>query len=178
MLAAWDSPVVRRLLAEETIGLGQLPARGRLCGAYPFLNKLTLPAGVGDLAKNRPPADVILLAPKASLVVRRTCIPRSSTCCSTRQSRSIRGPGSFSKSEQFPAAGIDRPSAEQEARQFYRSGRPFLQRHLPFWLAVLVGRLLVLLIPLVGVLYPLLRFMPALYGWAVRWRIFRVCTAN
>jgi hypothetical protein len=32
---------------------------------YPFLNKLVLLAGVGDLAKTRPPTDIVLLAPKA-----------------------------------------------------------------------------------------------------------------
>ncbi len=37
-----------------------------------------------------------------------------------------------------------------------------------------IGRLLVLLIPLVGVIYPLFRFMPALYAWEIRWRIFRM----
>ena len=36
-----------------------------------------------------------------------------------------------------------------------------------------IGRLLVLLIPLIGLIYPLFRLMPALYAWEVRWRIFR-----
>jgi hypothetical protein len=47
-------------------------------------------------------------------------------------------------------------------------------RYLPFWLAILTGRLLVLLIPVVGVAYPLLRLAPALYGWGMRRRIFRL----
>ena len=84
------------------------------------------------------------------------------------------GPGIFQKAGQFPAAeSIDLPLSD-EARQFYKSGRPFLQQHLPFWLAVLVGRLLVLLIPVVGVIYPLVRFMPALYGLQMQRRIFRL----
>ena len=40
-----------------------------------------------------------------------------------------------------------------------------------------IGRLLVLLIPLVGVvgvIYPLFRFMPTLYGLEVQWRISRM----
>ena len=35
---------------------------------YPFLSKATLPRGVGDLAKDLPPADVTVFASKASLV--------------------------------------------------------------------------------------------------------------
>jgi hypothetical protein len=80
----------------------------------------------------------------------------------------------FQKAGQFPAAEpIDLPLSD-EARQFYKSGRPFLQRHLPFWLAVLAGRLLILLIPVVGMIYPLVRFMPALYGFKMQLRIFRL----
>ena len=174
MLAAWDSPMVKRLLADERIGLASFPRADAYVALYPFLNKLTLPAGVSDLAKSRPPADVVLFAPKASLVVRKALHPAIQYLLLDAAEQTHSGPGIFQKSGQFPAPeSIDLPLGE-EARQFYRSGRPFLQRHLPFWAAVLVGRILPLLIPLVGVLYPLLRFTPALYGWPVRWRIFRI----
>ena len=84
------------------------------------------------------------------------------------------GPGIFQKEGQFPAAeSIDIPLSEP-ARQYFKSGQPFLQRYLPFWIAVLVGQLLILLIPVVGVLYPALRLLPALYGWSMRQRIFRL----
>jgi hypothetical protein len=58
-----------------------------------------------------------------------------------------------------------------QARQFYKTGPPFLQRHLPFWLAILIQQLLVLLIPVLGLLYPLLRLAPATFGWAMQRRI-------
>jgi hypothetical protein len=45
---------------------------------------------------------------------------------------------------------------------------------MPFWMAALFSRLLFLLIPILGVLYPLLRFMPATYGWMMRRKIARV----
>jgi TRAP transporter TAXI family solute receptor len=174
ILAAWDSPVVRRLLAEETIALASFPRADAYVALYPFLNRLTLPAGVGDLAKNRPPTDVTLLAPKASLVVRNDLHPAIQSLLLDAADQIHSGPSIFQQSKQFPAAeSIDLPLSS-EARQYYRSGRSFLERHLPFWLAVAIGRLLVLLIPLVGVIYPLFRLMPALYAWEVRWRIFRI----
>jgi hypothetical protein len=80
----------------------------------------------------------------------------------------------FRRAGQFPAAeAIDVPLSS-DAQQFYKAGPPFLQRHLPFWLAVLAQQALVLLIPVLAVLYPLLRFLPALYGWAMRRRVFRL----
>ena len=51
---------------------------------------------------------------------------------------------------------------------------PFLLRHLPFWLAVLLEQPLLLFIPLLVVLYPLLRFAPAIYDWVERKRIYRL----
>jgi len=49
-----------------------------------------------------------------------------------------------------------------------------LQNNFPFWIASLVGRLLVLLIPIVAVLYPMMRFLPALYDWLMRSKITRL----
>ncbi|HUI67912.1 MAG TPA: TAXI family TRAP transporter solute-binding subunit [Nitrospirota bacterium] len=174
MVASWDSPVVRLLLSDKDIGLVSFPRTDAYVALYPFLNKLTVPAGVGDLAKNLPPTDVILCAPKASLVVRKDLHPAIQYLLLDAAAQIHSGPGIFQKSGQFPAAeSIDLPLSD-EASQFYKSGRPFLQRHLPFWMAVMIDRLLILLIPLFGVIYPLFRLMPALYGWEMQLRIFRL----
>ena len=51
---------------------------------------------------------------------------------------------------------------------------PFLLRHLPFWLAVLFQQFFVLLIPIAGLLYPLLRIAPKIFWWVERRRVFKV----
>ncbi len=174
MLTSWDSPIVQRLVAAEDVQLVSFPRADAYVALYPFLNKLVLPQGVGDMAKNRPPKDVFLLAPKASLAVRSDLHPAIQYLLLDAASEIHGGPGIFQKAGQFPAAeSIDLPLSDR-AREFYKSGRPFLQRYLPFWLAVLAGQVLVLLIPVVGVLYPALRLVPSLYGWAMRRRIFRL----
>ena len=65
-------------------------------------------------------------------------------------------------------------ASEKSWVHFRPSAGPFLQHNLPFWMASLVGRLLVLLIPIVAVLYPLMRFLAALYGWLMRRKIARL----
>jgi hypothetical protein len=174
MLTSWDSPVVRKLVAATDVDLVSFPRTDAYVALYPFLNKLVLPTGVGDLATNRPPRDVILIAPKASLVVRRDLHPAIQYLLLDAASEIHGGPGIFNKAGQFPAAEATDLPLSNSARQYYKSGRPFLQRYLPFWLGVLVGQLLVLAIPVVGVLYPMLRLAPALYGWGMRRRIFRL----
>ena len=174
VLASWESPVVRRLLAEDTIEVVSFPRADAHVALFPFLTKLRLPAGVRDLERNKPPRDVTLFAPKASLIVRKDLHPAIQSLLLDAAEQIHSGPGIFQQARQFPAAeAIDLPLSD-EARQFYRAGRPFLQRHLPFWLAVAIGRLLVLLIPLAGVVYPLFWIMPSLYAWGIRRRIDQI----
>jgi TRAP-type uncharacterized transport system substrate-binding protein len=174
IVTSWESPVVRQLLATPGVALASFPRADAHLALNPYLNKLVLPAGVGDLGLNIPPADVVLVAPKASLVVRRDLHPAIQVLLLDAADEIHSPPGLFHRAGEFPAPeAIDLPLSE-DARQFYKSGRPFLQRYLPFWLAVLAGRLLVVLVPLVGVAYPVVRSLPALYAWTVRRRIFRL----
>jgi TRAP transporter TAXI family solute receptor len=70
MLASWEAPLVRQLIADERVALVNVTDADAYVGLYPFLSKVTVPAGIGDLAKHLPPSDVTLFAAKASLVVR------------------------------------------------------------------------------------------------------------
>jgi hypothetical protein len=73
----------------------------------------------------------------------------------------------------FPAAKDTDFALSKDAARFYQSGPPFLQRYMPFWLATLVDRAALALIPLLAILVPLVRLAPALYGWRIRRRIYR-----
>jgi len=174
MMTGWDSPIVQRLISDENIELATFPRADAYIALYPFLNKLIVPAGVGDLKKNLPPKDVILFAPKASLVVRKDLHPAIQYLLLDTAQQIHSQAGIFQKSGQFPAAeSVDLPLSDYALR-FYKSGRPYLQEHLPFWIAVLIERLTVLLLPLLAVIYPLFRFMPSLYALEIRWRINRL----
>ena len=60
-----------------------------------------------------------------------------------------------------------------DAARYYKSGAPFLQRYLPFWAANFVDRMIVLLVPIIALVIPLFRLLPALYHWRIRSRIYR-----
>jgi len=174
MVASWESPVVRRLLASKDVDTVSFPRADALTALYPYLNKVTVPEGVGDLARNRPPSDVVLLAPKTSMVARKELHPAIQYLLLDAAAEIHSGAGIFQKAGQFPAAeSVDLPLSDA-ARQFHKTGRPFLQRYLPFWAAVFLWGLILVLIPVVGAFYPLFRIAPALYGWGMRRRIFRL----
>jgi TRAP-type uncharacterized transport system substrate-binding protein len=174
IVTGWDSSVVQQLLGSKGIELGSFQRADALVALYPFLNKLVLPAGVVDFLENRPASDVVLLAPKASLVVRSDLHPavQHLLLSAAQQIHSL--PGIFQKPGQFPAAEtIDLPLSE-EAQRFYKNGRPFFEEHLPFWMATLVERLVFIFLPLAILIYPALKFLPQAYDWMMRMRVVRL----
>jgi TRAP-type uncharacterized transport system substrate-binding protein len=174
LVATWDSPLVRRLIAAPGVSLVSFLRADAYVALEPSLQKLVLPMGVGDLARNLPPRDVSLLATKASLVVRQDLNAAVQYLLLDAASEIHGGPGIFQQAGQFPAAeGVDVPLGE-EARRFYRSGRPLLHRHLPYWMAVLAERLLLVVVPFIGIAVPLLRGTPAIYRVVVQRRIVRL----
>ena len=61
----------------------------------------------------------------------------------------------------------------EDAARFYKSGKTFVYRHLPFWLASLVNRVLVVIVPLAVLLIPAMKLAPWLYRWRISQRIYR-----
>ncbi len=177
MMESWDSPVVKRLLTSSKIKVASFTHADAFVEVFPFLNKLVLPAGSGDILAVRPPEDAILLAPKASLVVRRDLHPAIQYLLLQAAVQVHSGPGIFRKAGQFPAPeAIDLPLSD-EAALYFKRGQPFLLRYLPFWMAVFLERLLILLLPIAGILYPVATvatFVPTLRNWKIRRKIFRL----
>jgi TRAP-type uncharacterized transport system substrate-binding protein len=174
IVSGWEAPIVRRLLTAPGITTLSAPRADAQVALRPYLSKLILPRGVGDLASDRPPADVQLMAAKASLLVRKDLHPAIQYLLLEAAAETHGAPGIFNRAGQFPAAEPADLPLSATALQYYRSGVPWLQRILPFWLASIASQLLVLLIPIVGVIYPIFRLLPALFVWSVRRRIFHL----
>jgi len=176
IVSGWDAPAVQILLTAPGISLLPLKRVDAYVALYPFLEKVILPEGAGDMVADNPPADVALLADKSSLVIRKDLHPAIQHLLLYAAEEIHSRPGIFNSAGQFPAnEAIDLPLS-RFALQFYKSGRPFLQRYMPFWLAGLVERLAILLIPLVGIMVPLVRMAPTIYGWRIRRRILGIYT--
>lgn len=143
---------------------------------FPYLGKLVLPRGAVDMAADLPPKDVELLAPMATLVVREVTHPALIDLLMQAMSEAHGGTGIFQRAGEFPRAPVmtaaDFPLSP-EAQRYYKSGKPWLQRFLPFWAATLVDRMVVLLIPLFAVLIPVMKIAPGLYNWRVKSRIYK-----
>ena len=140
---------------------------------FKFLSRMTLPEGGRDLAKNWPSEDTQLVGPIIELVARDDLHPALSDLL-VGAAKEVHGDQStFREAGQYPQA-IERdfPLSEDAAR-FYKSGGKFLYKHLPFWLASILDRLLVVFLPLFVILVPITKILPAIYRWRVRSRIYR-----
>ena len=172
IVSGWDAAVVQSLIRAPDIQLLGFPRADAYVALFPLLNKLVLPAGVADLAANRPPQDTPLIASKASLAVRNNLHPALQFLL-WRAAVEVHGrPGVFQRVGEFPAPEeLDLPISDA-VRQFYRSGPSFLQRTLPFWLAEFVQRMLLLIVPIAGIVYPLWSLAPKIYYWERRRRLY------
>ena len=172
IVSAPEAPVVRLLLRAPGIRLMSFSQADAYARLFPFLTPVTLPKGTVDLVENRPPADTRLLASTANLITAESLHPALASLL-MQAMREVHGDnGFFQRAGDFPAVRDQSFPLAPLAQRFYDSGPPFLQRYLPFWLAVLVERMVILLLPLFGLLLPLLRFAPAIYAWRVRSKLF------
>ena len=174
MLTSWQSPALRRLLASDRVALEALPRADAYVALFPALDKIELPAGAADLARGVPPANVSLVAAQTELTVRRGLHPALQYLLLAAASEIHGRPEVFHRSGRFPAPeSFDLPLTDQ-ARQYYQSGPPFAYRHLPFWLAGFAESLLIVLVPLLAVVYPVARMLPAAYAFVIERRIYRL----
>jgi len=168
-----QSSLVWALLYTPGVRLMSLTHAEAYTRRFPYLAHLVLPRGAIDLTQDIPPYDTQLVSPMATLLVREDTHPALIDLLMQAASEVHGAPGVFQKPGEFPRAGHSEFPLSKEAERYYKSGKPFLQRYLPFWAATLIDRMVVMLVPLLAVLVPLFKFAPQLYGWRVRSRIYR-----
>lgn len=139
----------------------------------PFLSRLVAPEGSFDLGLNLPPQDIDLFGTPVELIAREGLHPAISDLL-IAAAREVHGKaGMYRKAGEFPAPIEHDIPISEEARRYYTSGAPFLYKRLPFWLASLVDRIAMVLLPLLIVIVPATRMVAPLYQWRMRSRIYR-----
>ncbi len=163
---------IQEMLHTDGIRLFEFPQAAAYVRRFSYLSKLTLPAGAFDLGENLPPEDMSLLAPTVELVAHSNLHP---ALCDLliEAAAQVHGHASLLQTAgQFPNPSLHSLPLSAEASRYYKSGdRSFIYRYLPFWLASLISRLLIVIVPLFVVIVPSLRYLPLLYRWRIDSRI-------
>src|SRR5882757_9117542 len=163
---------IREMLHTDGVRLFEFPQAAAYVRRFSYLSKLTVPAGAFDLGENLPPQDISLLAPTVELVAHSNLHP---ALCDLliEAATQVHGHASLLQTAgQFPNPSIHTFPISSEAARYYKSGdRSFIYRYLPFWLASLLSRLLIVIVPLFVIIVPSLRYLPLLYRWRIDSRI-------
>jgi TRAP-type uncharacterized transport system substrate-binding protein len=165
--------VMRILLRSPGIRLFDFTQADGYTRRISYLNKLELPKGSLDLGKDIPQHDVHLIGPTVELIARADLHPALSDLL-LEAAKEVHGKaGLFKRQSEFPAPLEHEFRVSADAVRYYKSGKSFIYRYLPFRAASLVNRVLVVFVPAVIVLFPVLRLLPVLYRWRTRLRIYR-----
>jgi hypothetical protein len=167
------SAVIRQLLHTPDVHLFNFSQADGYARRITYLNKLQLPRGSLDFGEDIPPQDVQLIGPTVELVARDSLHPAISDLL-LEAAREVHGkPGLYKKRGEFPVPLEHEFRISPDAARYYASGKSFLYRTFPFWIASLIARIVAVLVPVALVLIPGIKFVPALYRWRMTSRIYR-----
>jgi hypothetical protein len=164
---------IRALLHAPGIRLFDVSQTDAYVRHFRFLSTLNLGEGSFDLGANLPAQPITLLAPTVELLARPGLHPALSDLL-IEAARAVHGrAGLLHQAGEFPAPLDHEYAISEDAARFYKSGKALSYRYMPFWLASLVDRILVVFVPAVLVLIPALRLIPLIYNWRIQRRIHK-----
>jgi TRAP transporter TAXI family solute receptor len=167
------SQYILQLFKSKTVKLMGIERAEAYALRYKYLHLLKLPEGVIDFEANVPTRDLALIAPTGQLVARSNLHPALVALILQAAEEVHRTGSGFESIGQFPAPEYLDFKLSAEADRYYKSGPPFFQRYLPFWVANLIDRMKIMLLPLIALLFPFFKLMPPIYRWRMRSRIYR-----
>ena len=171
LVASPESKAVQALLRDEDAKLMSFAQAEAMTRIFPFLARVALPEGVIDFVRNIPPTNKTLVAAQAGLIARGDIHPAIVGLFVNAAKRIHEKGGLFQNIGEYPKRADPEFQLSDAAEIAYNSGVPFLQRFLPFWLAIFIERMIVLIVPIATILLPLIKIGPWLYEWRVRRRL-------
>ena len=173
MSDAASTDTIHELIFADDVHLFDFNQADAYARKFTYLNKLSLPRGSLDFGRDLPPEDAHLVGPMVELVSRSSLHPTLSDFL-IEAAREVHGKaGIFKKSGEFPALLHHDFPISPDAERYYTSGKSYLYRTFPFWLARLINRAIVAVLPVVLILIPGLKIIPGIYRWRMQGRIYR-----
>ena len=168
-----QTPLIQAALRDPGLKLMSISRAAAYPRKFPYVTRLTLPAGTIDFAINVPDRDVEMIATKAMLAARDGIHPALVNLLLDAARDIHGGQGYFEAAGEFPGTAPVDLRVSPYADEHKRFGRSFLYRYLPFWIATFVERAIIVLVPLVVILVPVVSYLPGFMRWRVRSRVYR-----
>ena len=151
---------MQQTLLNSDLKLMSFAQADALVQKFPSLSKIIFPRASTSIVNDLPQADVTLLAATALLVSKDTLHPALAYLLLEAAKTVHGGEDYFTPLGAFPNLNTEEFPISDESTRYFKSGRPFLQRYLPFWLASFIERRLLILLPFMALLLGLLQALP------------------
>ncbi|MFK4441196.1 TRAP transporter TAXI family solute receptor [Caballeronia udeis] len=162
---------MQQTLLNSDLKLMSFAQADALVQKFPSLSRITFPRASTSIVNDLPRADVTLLAATALLVSKDTLHPALAYLLLEAARTVHGGEDYFTPLGAFPNLNTDEFPISDESVRYFKSGRPFLQRYLPFWLASFIERRLLILVPFMALLIGLLQALPRMAAARIKNRL-------
>ncbi|RKT13889.1 TRAP transporter TAXI family solute receptor [Paraburkholderia sp. RAU2J] len=165
-----DAAIQTKLLNSD-LKLMSFAQAEALVQKFPSLSKIIYPRASTSIVNDLPRTDVTMLAATALLVSRDTLHPALVYLLLDAAKTVHGGEDYFTPLGTFPNLRTEEFPVSDESTRYFKSGRPFLQRYLPFWLASLIERRFLILLPFMALLIGLLQALPRMVEARIKKRL-------
>jgi len=172
-VAPIDTPYLVSAYAQSWLKFLPLRHSEAIARRLEYANTVTIPAGALSLDPVIPAASRRIIALEARLAVAPHLHPAlvNRLTMAAIELHSTRG--LISDPETFPSVKGTALPVNNVARQLILEGPSTWHSWLPYWMAAQVNRLFLLMLPIVFILVPLLRLLPAAYAYFMGWRVWQ-----
>jgi len=169
-----EDPLVKILFNDARLKPLQWPDAEGIARNLREYHVLNLPFGAIDLANSMPAKDMKVLATTITVITKKDTHSALIYLMMGVMDDIHEAPSIMHAENEFPSdKDVDFPLSDDAEDYYKKGGKPFLQRYLPYWAASFLGKLLLILVPLLAIFYPLSQSYPAIQQWYYTHRVNR-----
>ncbi|MGV6850477.1 MAG: TAXI family TRAP transporter solute-binding subunit [Marinibacterium sp.] len=172
-VAPLTAPYLIAAYAQPGIAFLDIAYADAISRRWPAAGLVKVPAGAISLDPVEPEEPHILLALQALLTVRDDLHPALVNRLTMAALDLHADPGILNERDEFPAPSDLGFPMNSLARQIIINGPTAWHDRLPYWIAAQINRVFVLVLPLLFLLIPLMRALPAAYAYAMNLRVWK-----
>lgn len=172
-VAPFDAPYLERAYGHPAIKFLSLDYNDAISRRLKYATTVTVPTGAISLNPVMPSTSPTLIALEAWLAIEPNLHPAlvnrlTMAAIELHSARDI-----ITDPQTFPSIEGTLLPINNVARQLISEGPTTWHNWLPYWVAAQVNRLLLLFLPILFILLPLLRALPAAYAYVMGWRVWQ-----
>jgi TRAP-type uncharacterized transport system substrate-binding protein len=165
------SSVLRSALADGSIKPMSFKRADALTRLFPFLVKITVPAGSIDYQNNIPVNEITTIGTTVALVARAELHPQLIGLLAQAAYETHNVGGFYQLAGEFPTTSDPEFEMSYLARDLYRNGPGYAAGYIPWWVTHHVQIVIALAVGVLAVIVPLVNFVPKIIRYAVRRRV-------